>query len=460
MASYALVTAVFLAYGWLGVRDILPLLAVPAALATALIGFPATLIVALAEMALLLCYGWSAPADLGWASAGVALLSIAATAATVYAICQPVEQLERWLRDYFQRAQDALEEARDRRAELEQALADLAQANRQLALANERMAAMRSLAEEAQKSKAAFVAKVSHEFRTPLNMIIGLVALLTESPNVYGRQLPAELFEDLKIVRRNCEHLSGLVTDVLDLSQAEAGRLALRKERVNLAEIVEEALDVVWALLDKKHLRSEVQVPADLPLVYCDRRRIRQVILNLVSNAARFTDRGGIQVRVQPQGDLVAVSVIDTGPGILPEDLERIFEPFSQGSGELGGDRGGSGLGLSISKQFIEMHGGHIWIESQFGAGTTISFDVPISPPGATVHAVALDQRRLGSGTSAPNGRSCLICPWCHASWCAMRPASFTPCWPTIRRRPNSSTCPIWTRRAKRWPNARRTCSC
>jgi CheY-like chemotaxis protein len=253
--------------------------------------------------------------------------------------------------------------------------------NRQLALANDRMVMLRAIAEEAQKSKAAFVAKVSHEFRTPLNMIIGLIDLLVETPEVYGEALPPPLFEDLKIVHRNCEHLSSMVNDVLDLSQAEAGRLALRQERVSLAGIIEDTVTVVGSLVERKGLSLVVDVPPGLPLVYCDPTRIRQVVLNLVSNAARFTERGSITIRAAHEDECLTVSVIDTGPGITPEDATRVFEPFCQGMHSPWRDQGGSGLGLTISKQFIELHGGRIWLESQPGQGATFAFRIPISSP-------------------------------------------------------------------------------
>jgi len=301
------------------------------------------------------------------------------------AVYRPVRHIARWSWEYYQRAQGLLEEARDRRAVLEQALDDLAHANRQLALAGERLAALRLVAEEAEKAKAAFVTKVSHEFRTPLNMIIGLVGLMVESPEVYGQEIPPAVSEDLRIVRRNCEHLASMVNDVLALSQAEAGRLALHRERVDLAEVIDGALVVVRPLVDKKGLSLQVSVSETLPQVYCDRTRIRQVILNLTSNAARFTEEGGITMCVAERDQHVVVSVTDTGPGILPEDADRIFEPFCQGTSRLWRDKGGSGLGLSISKQFVELHGGRIWLESEPDVGTTFSFELPVSPPMAHV---------------------------------------------------------------------------
>jgi len=299
----------------------------------------------------------------------------------MHAVYRPVSQVAHWSWDYYQRALRLAEETRTRRAELEQAMEDLSYANRQLALANERMAALRAIAEEAQKGKTAFVANVSHEFRTPLNMIIGLVDLMVETPEIYTVALSPAMREDLQVVRRNCEHLSSMINDVLDLTRIEAGRQVLHREWVSLAELIDSSVTVVRPLLDKKHLALEVTLPTDLPLVYCDRTRVQQVALNLVSNAVRFTEEGGITIGVERQDQNVVVSVTDTGPGIAPEDTERIFEPFYQASGNLVGTRGGSGLGLSISRQFVKLHGGRMWVESEVGVGTSFFFTLPVSSP-------------------------------------------------------------------------------
>lgn len=377
----ALVALVHLSNSWLSVPGLLLLMVIPTALAGALISLPAATATAVGETILLVMPPKYGAAGADPATIGVALAAIWTMLGVVCAIYRPARHIARWSWDYYQNAQGLLEEARDRKADLKQALDDLTHANRQLALANERLAAMRLIAEEAQKTKAAFVAKVSHEFRTPLNMIIGLVDLLVETPEIYGQQLPPALLEDLEIVHRNCRHLSGMINDVLDLSRVESGRLALHREQVNLAEIVDGALAVIHPLLEKKHLSLQVIIPDDLPEIYCDRTRIRQVILNLVSNAARFTEEGGITIQVTEQAQRVVVSVADTGPGISMEDAERIFEPFCQGTSRLWRGESGSGLGLSISKQFVELHHGRIWLESNPGVGTTFYFDLPIFAP-------------------------------------------------------------------------------
>jgi CheY-like chemotaxis protein/anti-sigma regulatory factor (Ser/Thr protein kinase) len=186
---------------------------------------------------------------------------------------------------------------------------------------------------------------------------------------------------DLTVVLRNSQHLSSLIDDVLDLSQIEAGQMALTKERVSLAEIVEAAAIAVRPLFASKGLALQTAIPEDLPLVFCDRTRIREVVLNLLSNAGRFTEQGGVQVRASQEGNEVVVSVADTGPGIAEEDKDRLFQPFQQLDGTIRRRYGGTGLGLSISKSFVELHHGKMWVESEPGRGTTVFFRLPIDPP-------------------------------------------------------------------------------
>lgn len=374
----SLVVTVFLANSWLSLPGGLILTVIPIGLATVLIGLPAAAAVTIGESVLLTLLPQSTVSGLTMV---IALSAIWITLGVFYLLYRAMHQLNEWLAVYFERAQCLLEETLDRKVQLEQTLGDLANANRQLALANERMATLRAIAEEAQRAKTVFVSNVSHEFRTPLNMIVGLIELMVETPEIYAIAVSPTMREDLETIHRNCEHLSSMINDVLDLTQAEAGRLALHKERVDFRQIIERSVVAVRPLLEKKQLAVQVMVPDDLPEVYCDRTRVKQVILNLLSNAVRYTDEGGITVNVAHENQHLLVNITDTGPGILPEDADRIFEPFCQGKNVLWRDRGGSGLGLSISKQFIKLHGGNLWFESKVGVGTTFFFMLPVSPP-------------------------------------------------------------------------------
>jgi signal transduction histidine kinase/CheY-like chemotaxis protein len=380
-AVIAMVAIVFWGHAWLATPAFLTLVVMPVALAAILINLSGAIAVAIGESLLLFLLPLFIAFEIDLGATGIVLGAIWLMVGIMFAVYYPLYETTQWSWAHFKQTQDLLEEARDRKVELQQALDDLAHAYRELTLLKERVAAMRLVAEEAQATKAAYVAKVSHEFRTPLNMIIGLTDVLVETPEIYGDTLSPALLEDLKIVHRNCKHLSSMVNDVLDLSQTETGRLTLHREWIDLAEDIDNALMVVRPLLEKKHLTLQASVPADLPRVYCDRTRIRQVILNLISNAARFTDQGGISVHAHQQDHSVVIEVIDTGPGISPEDAKRIFDPFFQGMGNLWRGQEGSGLGLSISKQFVELHGGQIWLESAPGVGSTFAFKLPISPP-------------------------------------------------------------------------------
>jgi len=366
---------------WLDLPDVLVLAGISVVLAAALIGAAAAAMTAVGETLALILLAISPAAQVEVGAAAVASIGIWSALGLLFGIYQPIHHVSDWLEKSLEHAQRLLQDARDSRVELGQTMESLANANRQLALANERSAGLRAVAEDAERAKTAFVANVSHEFRTPLNMIIGLVDLMMNSPGIYDVVLSPKMQDDLAVVHRNCVHISKMIDDVLDLTRMEAGRMILHQERVDLAELVERSAVMVRPLLEKKRIWLETSIPVDFPPVYCDRVRIQQVLLNLLSNSARFTEQGGILVRVMREANCVELSVTDSGSGISPEDVERIFEPFSQGAGQLWRDKGGSGLGLSVSRQFVRLHGGRMWLESELGIGTTFHFTLPISPP-------------------------------------------------------------------------------
>lgn len=284
----------------------------------------------------------------------------------------------------FEQAREKMEEAREQRVELKQTQEDLIQVNRELARLSDRLKGMHQIAEEARRAKERFVANVSHELRTPLNMIIGFADMITQSPQVYGAEIPSALLADITAIRRNSQHLTKLVDDVLDLSQVDAGRMALSRDWASLEVIVDEAVEAVRALFDSKDLYLETDIADGLPPIFCDSTRIRQVLINLLSNAGRFTDQGGVRVKARHEQGNVLISVTDTGPGIPLADRERILEPFQQLDSSLRRRHGGSGLGLSISKRFVEMHDGEMWLESEVDVGTTIVVKLPSRAPSPT----------------------------------------------------------------------------
>jgi signal transduction histidine kinase/CheY-like chemotaxis protein len=308
----------------------------------------------------------------------ISLLLIWGTLLLCWSAIDPLNTLIQWSWYYFTQANEHAETARDRQAELALALQDLTEANRQLQYLNKIVRAAQREAEEASRSKMEFAANVSHELRTPLNMIIGFSETLLEAPRIYQTSLPPAQMADIAAIHRNGCHLQSLIDDVLDLSQIDMHRMALSKERTTLPTLVNEAVEAVGYLYQSKSLGLIVDLPDNLPEILCDSTRIREVLLNLLSNAGRFTERGAVTIRAQVESAQIVVSVADSGPGIPPEQLKRLFEPFQQLDNTIRRRYGGSGLGLAISRAFVEMHGGKMWVESELGVGSTFYFSLPL----------------------------------------------------------------------------------
>jgi len=289
-----------------------------------------------------------------------------------------------WALNMTRQAQKNANEARKSRAEVQRVLKSLDEAYVRLERANEALIFAREAAEKAYRFKAEFVANVSHELRTPLNLIVGFSEMMATAPESYGGvPLPKEYRGDVMAIYRSARHLSDLINDVLDLSRIEAGRLPLAKEPADLGEVVREAAEMVRGLAEARGLRLELDLPEALPMLHFDRTRIRQVLLNLLTNATRFTDTGWIRVGVHLEGESAVVTVEDSGRGIPPDRLARAFEAFIQLDEEHVGE--GSGLGLAVSKRFVELHGGRMWIESEVGRGTTVGFTLPLPRRGQEV---------------------------------------------------------------------------
>jgi signal transduction histidine kinase/CheY-like chemotaxis protein len=292
---------------------------------------------------------------------------------------RPLRTSIEWALSGWAHARDALTETRNRRGELYRALRALEEATYRIERMNNELIIARHEAEVARALKARFVATVSHELRGPLNLILGFSNLMALSPERYGVSLPSAYRADVVTIYRNSQHLATLVDDILDLSQIEAERLPLVKDRIDLEEdVVKEAVNIVQPLTERKGLYLRQELAGDLPVVLADQVRLRQVLLNLLTNAIRFTEHGGITIStLRRNGDLL-VTVRDTGRGIAAEEMPKLFREFHQTHLTETREAGGSGLGLSISKYLVELHGGEIWAESQPGQGTTISFTVPL----------------------------------------------------------------------------------
>jgi signal transduction histidine kinase/DNA-binding response OmpR family regulator/putative methionine-R-sulfoxide reductase with GAF domain len=228
---------------------------------------------------------------------------------------------------------------------------------------------------EASQHKSQFLANMSHELRTPLNAILGYAELIID--NVYG-ETPGKMRDVLDRIQRNGKHLLGLINDVLDLSKIEAGQLNLALADYSLKDVVHGVYSAVEPLASEKKLAFKVEVPSNLPRGRGDERRLTQVLLNLVGNAIKFTDRGEVVVKAGAANGTFSLSVRDTGPGIAENDQAKLFQEFQQADNSITRKKGGTGLGLAISKRIIELHGGKIWVESRPGQGSTFSFTLPV----------------------------------------------------------------------------------
>jgi signal transduction histidine kinase len=250
-------------------------------------------------------------------------------------------------------------------ADLERKVADRTQA---LATANEKL-------DEASRHKSQFLANMSHELRTPLNGILGLTEMIQDG--IYG-DVPERIRSALEDVQASGRHLLGLINDVLDLSKIEAGRVTLSLHDYSMQEVVQAVSTAMQPLAAAKNLTLKVTISPDLPPGKGDQRRIAQVLMNLVGNAIKFAEAGEVRVEVESANGSFSLSVSDTGPGIAPADQERIFEEFQQVDGSSSRSKGGTGLGLTIAKRIVEMHGGRIWVESKPGMGSTFTFMLPL----------------------------------------------------------------------------------
>ena len=228
--------------------------------------------------------------------------------------------------------------------------------------------------EAASQHKSEFLANMSHELRTPLNAIIGFSQVLQDEMVGPVNEKQAEYLDDIV---SSGNHLLSLINDVLDLSKVEAGQVELEVHPFSLREAIERGVVMVRERATEDGVRVAFAADPEVDVVDGDERRIKQVIFNLLSNAVKFTPAGGeVDVSATRVNGEVRVSVADTGPGIAPEDRERIFEEFQQSETGVG-HREGTGLGLALSKRFVELHGGRIWLESELGRGSTFTFALP-----------------------------------------------------------------------------------
>ncbi len=227
------------------------------------------------------------------------------------------------------------------------------------------------------QAKSEFLAHMSHELRTPLNVIIGFSELMVDE--VPG-QVNQEQKQCLNDILNSGQYLLSLINDILDLSKVESGKMELRLTDFAISDLIESLRSGTMTRLAQKKHSLDVKVEEGLPLLHADADRVTQVLINLLSNASKFTPDGGkLKIEAVRDNNWCRVSVIDNGIGIKKEDQESIFEPFCQLNNPLVKERSGTGLGLAITRQIIERHGGRIWVESEYGKGSQFIFTLPLA---------------------------------------------------------------------------------
>jgi signal transduction histidine kinase/HAMP domain-containing protein len=235
-------------------------------------------------------------------------------------------------------------------------------------------------AQEADRLKSAFLASMSHELRTPLNSIIGFTGIILQG--LVGPLNP-EQEKQLNMVRDSSRHLLDLINDVLDISKIEASQLETVSEPFDMREAVAKVIQTMMPMAGKKGLGLVAEVSPAVGQITSDRRRVEQILINLVNNAIKFTDQGEVRVECEIGGDWLVTRVVDTGIGVKPEDVGKLFEAFRQIDTGIARQHEGTGLGLSICKRLVEMLGGKVWVESEWGVGSTFTFTLPMDRRGA-----------------------------------------------------------------------------
>jgi signal transduction histidine kinase len=251
-----------------------------------------------------------------------------------------------------------------------------------LKLREEELSQAKEIAEQANSTKSRFLANISHELRTPLNAIIGFSEIMQRE--ILGPLKNPRYREYSGDIQTSAQLLLDLINDILDLSKAEAGQLEIHPETVDVGELVNSVVRLMRDQAQAAQLHLVAFIHVDIPPVRGDVRRMKQVLINLISNAIKFTPSGGtVEVTARCEDNLLKIIVNDTGIGIAPDQIGKVFLPFQQVASEISRRHTGTGLGLPLAKHLVELHGGQLTLASELGRGTTVAAHFPVENKGS-----------------------------------------------------------------------------